>query len=88
MVTRRLWLSTKPVGGYAVREDGIDRPKAIVTVRAKGGAIPYDGVWYNGERSYDTYVIIDGIVCYHAPQKGLANWSFDHHEAAGGGHAP
>ena len=38
-----------------------------VTVRAGDGAVASDGVWLNGERSYDTYVIVDGDVRFTVP---------------------
>jgi hypothetical protein len=56
-----------------------------VTVRAGGGAIVFDGVWLNRERSYDTYIIIDSDVRYHSPIESAAGQTFDLHEAAGGG---
>ena len=56
-----------------------------VTVRAGDGAIPYDGVWLNGERSYDTYVMIDGETRYHSAIESVAGQAFEMHEAAGGG---
>jgi hypothetical protein len=48
----------------------------------------FDGVWIDGERAYDTYVIIDGQPAYHAPRVGVAEMSFVVHEQLGGGHAP
>lgn len=57
-----------------------------VEVRAGGGGIGADGVWLNGERSYDTYVIVDGQVRYHSPLESTAEQIFEGHEAAGGGH--
>jgi hypothetical protein len=57
-----------------------------VTVRPADAAIPCDGVWLNGERSYDTYIVIDGDEKYHSPIESAAGRVFDLHEAAGGGH--
>ena len=57
-----------------------------VAVRAGEGAITFDGVWLNGERSYDTYVIVDGDVQYHSPDESVAGQTFELHEAAGAGH--
>ena len=34
-------------------------------MRGGDGILP-DGVWLNGERSYDTFVILDGVVTYPA----------------------
>jgi hypothetical protein len=57
-----------------------------VTVRAADGGAAFDGVWLNGERSYDTYVLIDGDVRYHSPvESEPAQQTFELHEAAGGG---
>jgi hypothetical protein len=47
----------------------------------------FDGVWIKGERSNDTYVLVDGIAMYHSPREGLADRSFREHERLGGGHA-
>jgi hypothetical protein len=47
--------------------------------------IPFDGVWLNGVRSYDTYVIVDGEVRYHSQVESVAGQTFEQHEAAGGG---
>ncbi len=50
--------------------------------------IKWDGVWLDGERSYDTYVIIDGVVSYHVPARDRAvERCFELHEQRGGGHA-
>lgn len=46
----------------------------------------FDGIWVRGERSYDTYVLVDGVAAYHAPSTGLADKSFEEHERLGGGH--
>jgi hypothetical protein len=56
-----------------------------VAVRAADSAIPFDGVWLNGERSYDTYVMVDGRANYHSPTESSAGQSFEQHEASGGG---
>jgi hypothetical protein len=88
-VTVRIWPTRIPSGSYQVRLDpGGDRPNDVVTVQSAGGAAPYDGVWLNGARSYDTYVLIDGQSAYHAPSQHLAERSFAIHEGNGGGHAP
>jgi hypothetical protein len=73
------------------RTEGVaGRP--AVTVRAADPelGITYDGVWLNGERSYDTYVILNGGIdgMFHSPRRDLADYSFDRHEECGGGHAP
>lgn len=61
----------------------------MVTVRAGDpmSLAGFDGVWVKGERSYDTYGLVDGIAMYHAPREGLADMSFREHERVGGGHA-
>lgn len=88
-ITRRVWL-TNALDGYLVRIEPHDDPRATVTVRAASESFGagFDGVWVNGERSYDTHVFIDGVTAYHAPAFHLAGRSFDAHERAGGGHAP
>jgi hypothetical protein len=56
-----------------------------VTVRAGEGVL-LDGVWLNGERSYDTYVIVDGEVRYHSAAESASGQTFELHETSGGGH--
>ena len=57
-----------------------------VTVRPADAAIPCDGVWLNGERSYDTHIIVDGDEKFHSPTESAAGQTFELHEAAGGGY--
>jgi hypothetical protein len=86
-MTKRVWLT--PVGaGFEVTKT---EPVSIglnvaVTVRAAAGTIAYDGVWLNGERSFDAYVIVGGDVRFHSPVESAAGRTFKLHEAAGGGH--
>jgi hypothetical protein len=85
-MTKRIWLTS--VGtDFQVRKT---EPTSVglnvaVMVRAAGADIPFDGIWLNGERSYDTYVIIDGEVKYHSVSESAAGDTFELHEAAGGG---
>lgn len=86
---RRFWVMTNlATGGKRIhRTEPMGLERATLTVRAKGDppmAI-FDGVWIDGQRAYDTVVIIDGNVAYHAPAEHVARKSFDAHEAAGGG---
>jgi hypothetical protein len=60
---------------------------ATVTVRGANAHAIYDGVWVNGERSWDTYVLIDGLFAYHSPIEVSGTNAFEVHEAAGGGRA-
>jgi hypothetical protein len=83
---KRVWLASVGDGLEVTKTE----PTSIglnvaVTVRAGDGSIPYDGVWLNGERSYDTYVMIDGEARYHSAIESVAGQAFDMHEAAGGG---
>jgi hypothetical protein len=76
-------------GGCGTQRDE-DGPTSIglnveVTVRTADEAIPHDGVWLNGQRSYDTYIMIDRDVRYQTPCESIAEGSFELHEAAGGG---
>lgn len=87
-MTRRVYLTTDGAGGYMLRGEPPLPPNAKVTVRPAQDVCVFDGVWVDGQRSYDTYVLIDGVVRYHAPPQGLADVNFDWHEQAGGGHAP
>jgi hypothetical protein len=86
-MTKKVWLSSVGSDFEVTKTEptsiGIN---VAVTVRAGDGAIPFDGVWLNGERSYDTYIIIDGATKYHSPDATAAGETFELHEAAGGGH--
>jgi hypothetical protein len=56
-----------------------------VAVRAAEEAIPSDGVWLNGARSYGTDVMIDGQLRFHSAEESRAGRDFELHENAGGG---
>lgn len=55
-----------------------------VTVRSGDGTLQ-DGVWLNGQPSFDTYVLVDDAVRFHSPVEDAAGDTFDKHDAAGGG---
>jgi hypothetical protein len=85
-MTKKVWLTAVGTDFEVTKTE----PTSIglnvaVTVRAADGNIPFDGVWLNGERSYDTYVIIDGDMRYHSPDESAEGQTFELHEAAGGG---
>lgn len=72
-----------------MRVEPVNRGDLAVSVREPEPefGIPWDGVWVDGDRSYDTYVIIDGVVRYHAPIRSPAvERCFELHEQRGGGH--
>ena len=86
-MTKTVWLTAVGADFEVTKTDPVSIGLNVaVTVRAGGGDIVFDGVWLNGERSYDTYVIIDGDVRYHSPIESAAGQTFELHEAAGGGH--
>ena len=84
---KRIWFTF----GKITRTDPTDTMLTadMVNVRARDWATIaiFDGVWVRGERSYDTYVLVDGVAAYHAPWAGLADMSFAEHERLGGGHS-
>jgi hypothetical protein len=83
---KRVWLTSAGTEFEVTKTEPMSIGLNVaVTVRPGGEAIPSDGVWLNGERSYDTYVIIDGDVRYHSPIESAAGQTFELHEAAGGG---
>jgi hypothetical protein len=86
-MTKRVWLTS--VGTHF--EVTKTEPTSVglnvaVMVRPAGEDIALDGIWLNGERSYDTYIIVDGEVKYHTAGESDAGHAFELHEAAGGGH--
>ena len=81
----RIWITTSSGGQRSMRIQPVERPGAAVTVRRSGEGIPFDGIWIDGQRSYDTWVMIDGEEAYHAPSLRLAAATFDLHERRGGG---
>lgn len=86
-MTKRVWLTSVGTDFEVTKTEPVGIGLNVaVTVRAGEGAIPFDGVWLNGRRSYDTYVIVDGEVQYHSPVESAAVQIFELHEAAGGGH--
>jgi len=85
-MTKTVWLSAMGTEFEVTKTDPVSIGLNVeVTVRA-GEGILLDGVWLNGARSYDTYVIVDGQVRYHSPDESVADPTFQTHEAAGGGH--
>ena len=84
---QRFWFTSCGSGCRLTKSEPLTASNAKVTVRATDPDQPsgWDGVWVDGERSYDTYVIIDGWVTYHAPAQYLAEQVFDQHEERGGG---
>ena len=83
---KRIWVSF----GKVTRTEPLDSTLTADMVKVResdpSSIAVFDGVWVRGERSYSTYVLIDGIATYHAPRAGLADMSFEEHERQGGGH--
>jgi hypothetical protein len=85
-VEKRVWLTTAGTEFEVTKTEPVSIGLNVeVTVRAGDGVL-LDGVWLNGERSYDTYIIVDGETRYHSPAESKAASTFEQHEAAGGGH--
>jgi hypothetical protein len=85
-MTKRVWLTSVGTDFEVTKTEPTSVGLNVaVMVRAADATTPFDGVWLNGERSYDTYVIIDGDVKYHSPIESGAGQTFELHEASGGG---
>ncbi len=80
-VTRRLWYTTVGDTLKLTKADPVTLSNANVTARRAGGPSPFDAVWVNGERSWDTYVFVDGEMAYHSPVESVGDASFGAHEA-------
>jgi hypothetical protein len=85
-MTKSVWFTTTGTDLEVAKTDPVSIGLNVaVTVRA-GEGTGFDGIWLNGERSYDTCVFIDGEMRYHSPVESDAGQTFELHEAAGGGH--
>jgi len=85
-MTKRVWLTAVGDDFEVTKTEPMSIGLNVaVAVRGADGSIPSDGVWLNGERSYDTYVIVDSEVRYHSPIESADGQAFERHEAAGGG---
>jgi hypothetical protein len=85
---RQVFLTSNGLGGYHRRMPPIDTPIATVLVRRRDPDQPFDGVWVNGERAFETNVFIDGVWAYWTPIPGVGRHCFQQHEERGGGYAP
>jgi hypothetical protein len=85
-MTKRVWLTTVGSEFEVTKTEPVSIGLNVaVTVRAADGAVASDGVWLNGERSFDTVVLVDGKERFHSPVESAAGQTFDLHDAAGGG---
>lgn len=83
---KRVWLSSSGSDLAVTKTEPVSIGLNVsVSVRPGDEAIASDGVWLNGERSYDTTILIDGDVRYHSPLESAQDRTFELHEAAGGG---
>lgn len=91
-MTRRIFFHWDGVNLRLMRAEGFATAPNAVTLREPDpDQIPW-GVWVNGERSYDTWVLVNGqplfadhsghILC-HSMSTDVPVW--DQHEARGGG---
>lgn len=86
-MTKRVWLTTVGTDFVVTKTEPVSIGLNVaVTVRGPAGDTGLDGVWLNDERSYDTFVIVDGEVRYYSPRASIAGQAFELYEAAGGGH--
>jgi hypothetical protein len=82
---KTVWLTTNGNDLQVTKTDPVSIGLNVeVTVRAGDGQL-HDGVWLNGQRSFDTSVILDGVASYHSPDESDGARTFEQHEAAGGG---
>ena len=83
---KRVWMTSVGDGLEVTKTEPVSIGLNVeVMARGSDGSIPFDGVWLNGVRSYDTHVLVDGVAKYHSPVESLGEPSFELHEAAGGG---
>jgi hypothetical protein len=84
-MSKTVWLTTTGDDRQVTKTDPVSIGLNVEVTARAGEGVLLDGVWLNGERSYDTYVVIDGEVRYHSPMELVADPTFDQHESAGGG---
>ena len=86
-MTRRIWFTVTPGSETVITKvEPAALSGARVTVRAALVDGDSDGVWVDGERSYDTYVLVNGTAVYYAQARQEAEAAFERMERAGGGH--
>lgn len=85
-MVKRVWLTTVGTDFEVTKTEPVSIGLNVEVTARAGDGIVLDGVWLNGERSYDTYIIVDGEVRFHSPVEMVAGPTFETHEAAGGGH--
>jgi hypothetical protein len=74
---KRVWLTIVGTDFEVTKTEPVSTGLNVeVTVRA-GEGILLNWVWLNGERSYDTYVIVDGEVRFHSPVETVAAPTFE-----------
>ena len=85
-MTTRLWYTSDGTGGYKLtKNEPSGDLKVTVSIRPPDADQMWPGVWINGDRSYDTYVLRDGVVYVHSPVRQVGETTFDLHEQRGGG---
>lgn len=85
-MTKRVWLTSAGSELEVTKTEPVSIGLNVEVLVRAGSGVLLDGVWLNGERSYDTYVLVDGEVRFHSPAESVAGQTFEQHEAAGGGH--
>ena len=84
---KRIWITL----GKVTKTEPMDSALSIEDLKVRSGDVTsiafFDGIWIRGNRSYETWVLIDGVVSYHSPREDLAQMSFAEHERQGGGHS-
>lgn len=85
LVSNRIWLASLAGGSRKVTSNDFGPLDVKVSIRRPDpDQAPWDAVWVNGQRAYDTYVILDGQEYAHAPARYLSENNFDIHEQRGG----
>jgi len=85
---KRVWLTSNGSDLAVTKTEPVSIGLNVaVTVRPGDGAVEFEGVWLNGERSYDTHILIDGDVRCHSPIETEAGQTFELHQDAGDGRA-
>jgi hypothetical protein len=74
------------MGGYRITKNDPSGDLTVrVSIRLPDADQMWPGIWVDGEWSYDTYILRDGLVYIHSPVRQVGEATFEMHAQRGGG---